>query len=195
MGPRFCESCLLYWLSLTTGASSRPKAHLLADPCIIEVLHACFDWQNRIRNYLCVFRFNPLLYTIEVRHGDFRWTIRRRYHHFRWIKWNSNLLLSGYGGEGAILLWVSLLSGLFPRFPWRNWVVCKLSATVVRTMDGTVAKVIFIICTAASMQKRRCPATPSMVYNGHAITNIYSPPYRLYRRGCVNHIKEFWGTH
>ncbi len=28
-------------------------------------------------------RFNPLLYTVLVSHGDFEWAIRRRYHHFR----------------------------------------------------------------------------------------------------------------
>lgn len=27
--------------------------------------------------------FNPLLYTVHVSHGDFHWTVRRRYHHFR----------------------------------------------------------------------------------------------------------------
>ena len=36
--------------------------------------------------------------------------------------------------------------------------------------------------------------TPSMVYNGHAKTDTYSPSYRLYKRGCVNHIREFQGT-
>ena len=30
--------------------------------------------------------------------------------------------------------------------------------------------------------------TPSMYYNGHAITDTYSPSYRPYKRGCVNHI-------
>ena len=32
--------------------------------------------------------------------------------------------------------------------------------------------------------------TPSMVYNGHAISDTYSPSYRLYKRGCVNHIRD-----
>ena len=33
--------------------------------------------------------------------------------------------------------------------------------------------------------------TPSMVYKGHAITDIYiSPFYGLYKRGCVNHIRD-----
>lgn len=27
--------------------------------------------------------FNPLLYTVEVRHAGFEWVVRRRYHHFR----------------------------------------------------------------------------------------------------------------
>ena len=31
--------------------------------------------------------------------------------------------------------------------------------------------------------------TPSMVYNRHAITDTYSRPYRLYKRGCVHHVK------
>ena len=33
-------------------------------------------------------------------------------------------------------------------------------------------------------------STPSMVYNGHAITGTYSQSYRLYKRGCMNHIRE-----
>jgi len=36
--------------------------------------------------------FNPLLYTIGVSHGQFQWTIRRRYHHFR----NLHLALKVY---------------------------------------------------------------------------------------------------
>ena len=31
----------------------------------------------------------------------------------------------------------------------------------------------------------------SMVYNGHAISDTYSPSYGLYKQGCVNHIREF----
>ena len=33
--------------------------------------------------------------------------------------------------------------------------------------------------------------TPSMIYNGHAIPDTCSPSFRLYKWGCVNHIREF----
>ena len=51
-------------------------------------------------------KFNPLLYTIEVRHGSYQWTIRRRYHHFRKVHaalfvFRTKQLLSGGHASGA----------------------------------------------------------------------------------------------
>ena len=50
-------------------------------------------------------------------------------------------------------------------------------------------------CASGSQRvqaKFKCQSrnTPSMVYNGHSVTDTYSPSDRLYKRGCVNHIRE-----
>ena len=56
-------------------------------------------------------RLNPFLYTIEVRHGDFEWTIRRRNHDFRRLHTALFLLRTFHGKKMAASAAASVIAG------------------------------------------------------------------------------------
>ena len=76
------------------------------------------------------------------------------------------------------------------RYDYRDPRMTEMARKVVAISRKVVLGQFLKIWNCESSHEELIP--PSMVYNGHAITDTNSSPsYGLYKRGCMNHIREF----